>query len=66
MLNIFSFFHTPGTNYPGNLTCTALNSTVLQVTWDQATDANVAGYHLDVERVDGLRIEFGLPVGTSN
>lgn len=51
-----------GTNYPTNLACSAVNSSTLQVTWDQATDTSVAGYHVEIVRVDGLKVEFGLPV----
>ncbi|XP_053376580.1 contactin-3-like [Mercenaria mercenaria] len=47
---------------PTSLACTAINSTTLQVTWTQASSGTVAGYHLDIERVDGLKVEFGLPI----
>lgn len=47
---------------PTNIACTAVNSTTLQVTWDQATDASVLGYYLHIERVDGVRIEPDIPV----
>jgi len=50
---------------PSDIVCSTPDSTTLVLNWTQATDASVAGYHLDIFRSDGLRVEFGLPVRSS-
>ncbi|KAL4224006.1 hypothetical protein ACF0H5_017463 [Mactra antiquata] len=55
------FTGTKGQTDPTNIVCTALNSTALALTWTSATDATVIGYYVDVERVDGLRVEPDIP-----
>ena len=66
MINPNNLNHTyllsSGQTDPSNLACTAINSTAVAVTWTQASDVSVLGYHIDVARVDGLRVEPTIPV----